>query len=1023
VALGVAKPVVPRPVADEVASSWRVTVALSTVLSLLAAACLIAALAVVRPYGDRETSSLNALRAMHAAMLDQETGLRGWLLTGKQLFLQPYTQGVLTEATARAQLSRTADARSLAAPAEEAADDWSRSWADKALLAAGPEPAATDVGFLAQGRAAFDDYRTAEAFAEVQLDHRVSQARDRLELLLATAPGLMVLLTFVTVVSARRARRRMRLAVVDPLMALDDAVRSGRSVDVALPAEAVAEVTNLAGALLEASLTRDAARAAERAAAEARTATLQAGGDRLREIVRLQEELLAALTVERVSFVIAEGARRLVGGDGALMELVQADSLHIVAATGSAGHLSGMTVPMRDSLAGVCVRTRQPIRSDDVVDDKRADPTLRADVDASSVIGVPLTGGGAVIGVLVVTARALAAFTDEDIVALRTVAATAAGALARAEALTGLQHSEERFRTAFTSGPLGMVVLDAETRVLQSNPAMLAMLGARRERVDGARFSSFFEPADAVGLDEDLARFLVDASSGRDSASAMRAECRLRHASGYEVWGLLTVSHLDTDDAHASLLVQIEDITDRKSAEVRLTHQALNDSLTGLPNRIQLLDRLQHALDRGRRTGHTVAVLFCDLDGFKRVNDAFGHDAGDAVLIELARRLRAAVRPADTVGRLGGDEFVVICEDLEAEGDAVLVAGRIEAAVDSPIPYRGEVLRVTASVGVAYSGAESDAHVVLRNADTAMYSAKRRGKNRYEVFDEGLRSLAQRRVTVEAALRRALHADGQRSLSVHYQPIVHAHTGEPWGIEALARLTDEDGNTVSPAEFIAVAEETGDIVAVDRWVLDRGLTDLVELRADNPTLRMTVNMSPHSAGRPDLCEHVLAAIAATGLPVSCLTLEVTETALLRTSPSTRRQLAELRDAGVLLGIDDFGTGYASLRYLSELPAGLLKIDRSFVGRLPDDADAASIVRAVAHLARDLDMLCVAEGVETEAQLAAVELLPIALLQGFLIGRPQSIQDIGQTLTELKGAIRESPNHLQVVKPLRVVDNT
>ncbi len=449
--------------------------------------------------------------------------------------------------------------------------------------------------------------------------------------------------------------------------------------------------------------------------------------------------------------------------------------------------------------------------------------------------------------------------------------------------------------------------------------------------------------------------------------------------------------------------------------------------MTGLPNRALLIDRLQSALERSRRDDRTVAVLFCDLDGFKRVNDTGGHAAGDAVLLETARRLASAVRPTDTVARVGGDEFVILVEPWkrgsatneapsqarsEAVSDrdlAVQVASRITEAVSQPITVQGVDYVVTVSIGLSYSGggegltgSELTADDFLQNADTAMYRAKGRGKDRLEVFEHTLRSELAERGRVERVLRRALrdHVDTQPVRGVSpsaaspviypaYQPVYDSRSGRLASFEVLARLTDADGSDIRPDVFVAVAEDVGLIQPLGKLMLHLACKQLVEWRAATPAagdLTMAVNVSALQASHGSLGRDVTEALELHGLTPSDLILELTETAFLRASHSTLAALRELRSAGVGIAIDDFGTGYASLRYLATLPVSELKVDKSFTAGLPHDLTNRKIVHAVAGLAADLDLVCVVEGVETEEQRAALP--PGVHLQGWLTGRPQ-----------------------------------
>jgi len=428
-------------------------------------------------------------------------------------------------------------------------------------------------------------------------------------------------------------------------------------------------------------------------------------------------------------------------------------------------------------------------------------------------------------------------------------------------------------------------------------------------------------------------------------------------------------------------------VAETQAATERLERLATSDGLTGLPNRTLVLDRLEQALARMRRTKRPVAVVFLDLDHFKPVNDVGGHSAGDAVLKTVASRLRDTVRPMDTVGRLAGDEFVVICEDLADEHEAVGVAQRLAREVTEPIRVRfaggvDQEVAVGASVGIAFArpGQRVDGEGVLADADVAMYRAKQRGRGRVEVFDEALRASLELRVHLQQDLRRAIR---ERELILHYQPVVHAGTGALSGFEALVRWQHPERGLLAPGEFIPLAEGSGLIVPIGAWVLEEACAQLARWRATEPEaagLVIAVNVSAVQLADPELTPTVAAALDAADLEPEALWLEVTESAVMVDPEAATARLGELRALGVQLALDDFGTGHSSLAHLRSLPIGILKLDRSFV---QDEA----VIASVAGLARALDLHLVAEGVETPAQLSDAQRLGCDAVQGFLYGRP------------------------------------
>jgi diguanylate cyclase (GGDEF)-like protein/PAS domain S-box-containing protein len=532
---------------------------------------------------------------------------------------------------------------------------------------------------------------------------------------------------------------------------------------------------------------------------------------------------------------------------------------------------------------------------------------------------------------------------------------------------------------------------------------------------------------------EDRARLVAINAAAADLADGQVLQLRYRaqHEDGTWRWLSRRITPFRRDDAGAvvEVLGVIRDISDVMESEDRLTQAALHDSLTGLPNRALLIDRLEAALARSARDGREVAVLFCDLDGFKRVNDMAGHAAGDALLVEIGQRMQDVLREYDTVARVGGDEFVMIVEpwnraDRAAPGSVVAeiqesdrtlalrVAERVSAALQQPVRIKGVDHVVSASIGITYASlgpggraGPVTAEQVLQDADTAMYVAKGRGKDRFEVFEHGLHNDLAERGRVERLLREALsqlkpdlamtagtlRARGTPpTFSAAYQPVFDSGTGTLMGFEALARLTDAAGLEVSPDVFIAIAEETGIIHALGRTMLELACAQMRAWRVEIPGLErvsMAVNVSALQAQHASLADDVRTALQTHGLSPSDLVLELTETALLQVANSTITALRTLRAEGVGIAIDDFGIGYASLRYLATLPVSAVKIDRSFTAGLPHDQTSRKIVKAVAGLAEDMQLICIVEGVETDEQRAA---LPLGVyLQGFLTGRPQS----------------------------------
>ena len=444
------------------------------------------------------------------------------------------------------------------------------------------------------------------------------------------------------------------------------------------------------------------------------------------------------------------------------------------------------------------------------------------------------------------------------------------------------------------------------------------------------------------------------------------------------------------------------DVTDRKRLERELKHLAFHDSLTDLANQALFRDRVEHALSRTARHPEHMAVLFLDLDNFKTVNDSLGHAAGDELLVAVAHRLRGCLRVPDTAARLGGDEFAVLVEDLTSPADATALAERLIGSLQQPFIVGGVEVFVGASVGIAHNRDELDAGQLLRNADIAMYTAKRLGKGRYEVFEPAMHAAAVERLALEGDLRRALDRD---ELTLHYQPVVALDTGRITGVEALVRWPHPERGFLPPATFIPLAEETGLIRRLGRQVLAAAcLQGRRWQMTHQEDLTVSVNVSPRQLQGDGLLDDVHEALAASGLPASSLVLEITEGAMLQDSEAVIAKLHALKAVGVRLAIDDFGTGYSSLSYLQRFPVDILKIDRSFVAAIDSEEDKSSLVRAIVSLTRTMNLKSVAEGVESRRQTEILAALGCEEAQGYYLARPMDPAALEPILASPAGAV-------------------
>ncbi|HEX6041645.1 PAS domain S-box protein [Longimicrobium sp.] len=560
----------------------------------------------------------------------------------------------------------------------------------------------------------------------------------------------------------------------------------------------------------------------------------------------------------------------------------------------------------------------------------------------------------------------------------------------RRAAERALRESEERYRRMFHESRDAIYITTTDGRFVEMNQAFVELFGWSREELLARDTSVLYATAvDRQRFRDEITR----AGFVRDY------EMRLLRRDGAPIDVLLSASERRGPDGGLLGYQGIfHDITERKRAAEQLAYGALHDALTGLPNRALFVDRLAHAAERVRRGDHFLsAVLFLDLDRFKVVNDSLGHGLGDRMLLECARRLEDALRPGDTLARFGGDEFTVLLEGISGPLEATHLAERLAAAVAEPFQLERHEVFATASIGIALATTgHEDAEELLRNADAALSRAKMLGKNRLEVFDRAMHAEAMARLRLETDLRRALE---RGELRLVYQPIVALDTGRIDGFEALLRWRHPERGEVGPGTFIPVAEETGLILPLGRWVVEECCRQLQRwTEAGYTTLAMSLNLSARQFAEPDLAGYLAGALRTCGMPASRLRMEITESVLLEQAEPAVGTLTRLRDMGVVLCMDDFGTGYSSLGYLHRFPLDVVKIDRSFVSRMDRDARSAQMVHAIVNLARNLRVKVVAEGVETREQLASLRGMGCDHAQGFLFAEPLSEEKAARMLS-------------------------
>ena len=559
-------------------------------------------------------------------------------------------------------------------------------------------------------------------------------------------------------------------------------------------------------------------------------------------------------------------------------------------------------------------------------------------------------------------------FTSPDAKLLDAVGGLAVNAIRKVQLVHELCSNEAHLRAVLDNVAEGIITVDEAQCIASFNPAA--------ERIFG------YPANDVIGQH---IRLLLDHPQPGETGG--------HHSDGHVFPVDLSVGQMREHDEHL-LIYSVRDITQRKQDEAALEHQALHDALTDLPNRVLLHDRLQQAIRAAQRDNASVALLVMDVDRFKEVNDTFGHHIGDLLLEQLGARLGSALRTSDTIARLGGDEFAILLP-LATYDDARQIADRLQHLLEQPFALGGLQLEIDASIGIALAPDHgSDADTLLRRADVAMYVAKR-GNTGHALYTADRDQHSPMRLALVAELRRAIDQD---ELSLYFQPKVRMDTGKVFCAEALVRWQHPRHGMLSPDLFIPIAEQTGLIRPLSRWVLDAALRQVNRWHQDGLELSVAVNLSMRNLHDPEIADMIRQLLARWGLASSCLTIEITESSLMADAARAMEVLSRLRAMGVGISIDDFGTGYSSLAYLKRLPVHELKIDKSFVAHMASDENDATIVRSTVGLAHDLGLIVVAEGVEDQATWDRLAAVGCDVAQGYFISRPLPPLVLGDWLT-------------------------
>ena len=613
---------------------------------------------------------------------------------------------------------------------------------------------------------------------------------------------------------------------------------------------------------------------------------------------------------------------------------------------------------------------------------------------------IPVKSGKKLIGLLEFFGSRIAE-PDQRLLRVLCVASGEVGHFyQRASTMERVRESEERFSSTMELAAIGIAHVDNGGKFIYVNPQLCEMLNYTEQELLGFTAKQISHPGDVSATDDMRARLRAG------TIKSFKMDKRYLRKDGSPIWvGLTIASKRDRFGEPLYDISIVEDISARKQAEERVQYLATHDGLTGLPNRAMFAQVLHLAVESARRYDRKIAVLFIDLDRFKIINDTLGHDAGDVLLREMSARLKDCLRSSDVVARLGGDEFVVLVQEIHEETQVGLIARNILSAAMKPVVILGQECRVTASVGVCiFPDAAADEQSVMKNADMAMYLAKEQGKNNYQFYTINMKAHSVERLTLETNLRRALE---RHELFIHYQAKVDFKSGEITGVEALLRWENPELGSISPAQFIPLAEETGLIVPIGLWVLQSACAQNVAWQRQGlPPVCMAVNLSMRQLSDENLTREIAAVLEETGMDPSLLELEVTESMIMHNSERAVRVLTDIKALGVRLAIDDFGTGYSSLAHLKRFPIDTLKVDRSFIREIPSDPEDRAITEAIIAMGKTLSLTVVAEGVETPEQQAFLSERSCDEMQGFYFSVPVAPEDFASLLRKHAPAPRD-----------------